>query len=103
MKIYMSTVIKVSITIIFPYENSNNLRLVFSHCASAQCHRIIKSIIHDNGNVYSCLVDASISFDRVHCRRLFKILIERKVFFKFIRLLLESYLRQLSCVACEFF
>ena len=45
MKIYMSTVIKVSITIIFPYENSNNLRLVFSHCASAQCHRIIKSII----------------------------------------------------------
>ena len=45
MKIYMSTVIKVSITKIFPYENSNNLRLVFSHCASAQCHRIIKSII----------------------------------------------------------
>ena len=44
-EIYMSTVIKVSITILFPYENSNNLRLVFSHCASAQCHRIIKSII----------------------------------------------------------
>ena len=26
--------------IIFPYENSNNLRLVFSHWAFAQCHRM---------------------------------------------------------------
>ena len=49
--------------------------------------------------VYSCLLDASKAFDKVHWGRLFKILIERKVSFLFIRLLLDSYLRQLTCVA----
>ena len=38
------------------------------------------------------------AFDRVHWGRLFKILIERNVSTLFIRLLLDSYIRQKSCV-----
>ena len=62
----------------------------------------INHYVNEGSNVYSCLLDASKAFDRVHWGRLFKILIERKVSFLFIRLLLDSYLRQLSCVAWGF-
>ena len=57
----------------------------------------INHYVNEGSNVYSCLLDA-----RVHWGRLFKILIERKVSFLFLRLLLDSYLRQLSCVAWGF-
>ena len=64
---------------------------------------IINHYVNDGSNVYSCSLDASKVFDRVHWGRRLKILIERKVYFLFIRLLLDSYLRQLSCVARGFF
>ena len=63
----------------------------------------INHYVNEGSNVYSCLLDASKAFDRVHWGRLFKILIERKVSFLFIRLLLDSYLRQLTCVAWGLF
>ena len=62
----------------------------------------INHYVNEGSNVYSCLLDASKAFDKVHWGRLFKILIERKVSFLFIRLLLDSYLTQLSCVAWGF-
>ena len=62
----------------------------------------INHYVNEGSNVYSCLLDASKAFDRVHWGRLFKILIERKVFFLCIRLLLDSYIRQLSCVSWGF-
>ena len=55
--------------------------------------------VNKDSNVYSCLIDASKAVDRVHWGRLFKILIQRKVSFLIIHLLLDSYLRQLACVA----
>ena len=63
----------------------------------------INYYVNECSNVYSCLLDASKAFGRVHWGRLFKILIERKVSFLFIRLLFDSYLRQLTCVAWGLF
>ena len=63
----------------------------------------INHFVNEGSNVYSCLLDASKAFDSVHWGILFKILIERKVYFVFIRIILDSYLRQLSCVAWGFF
>ena len=63
----------------------------------------INHYANEGCNVYSRLPDAIKAFDRVHWERLFKILIERKVSFFFIRLLLDSYLRQLTSVAWGLF
>ena len=63
----------------------------------------INHYVNEGSYVYSCLLDASKVFDSVHWGILFKSLIERKVSFVFIRLLLDSYLTQLSCVAWGFF
>ena len=41
----------------------------------------INYYVNEGSNVYSCLLDVSKAFDRVHWGRLFKILIERKVSF----------------------
>ena len=66
---------------------------------SAICIEIINHYVNEGSNVYSCLIDASKAFDRVHWGRLFKISIERNVSTLFIRLLLDSYIRQKSCVS----
>ena len=48
----------------------------------------------NHSNVYSCLLDASKAFDRVHYGKLFNILLYKKVPFVIIRLLLDAYIRQ---------
>ena len=50
--------------------------------------------VRRNTDVYSCLLDASKAFDKVHYGKLFKLLISRCVPFPIIRLLFDSYTRQ---------
>ena len=49
---------------------------------------------NNNSNVYSCLLDASKAFDKVHYGKLFHILLNRKVPLCIIRLLMDSFERQ---------
>ena len=47
-------------------------------------------------NVFSCLLDASRAFDRVHYGKLFNILLSKKLPICIIRMLLDCYIRQES-------
>ena len=51
-----------------------------------------------NSNVFSCLLDASKAFDKVHFGKLFKMLMKRKLPAVITRYLLDSYMRQELCV-----
>ena len=68
------------------YYNHVIYNLAFkSNHSTVLCTAIyIETINHyfdEGSNVYSCLIDASKAFDRVHWGRHFNILIERKVYF----------------------
>ena len=55
---------------------------------------IIIQYINNCSDVYSCLLDASKAFDRVHYGKLFRILLSKKLPILIIRWILDSYLRQ---------
>ena len=57
-------------------------------------HEIVNYYMSNNSNVYSCLLDASKAFDKVHYKKLFNILLNRKVPFCIIQLLTEIFERQ---------
>ena len=57
-------------------------------------HEIINHYLKNGSNVYSCLLDATKVFDKVHYGKLFRILLEKKVLFCTSRVLLDSYIRQ---------
>ena len=59
---------------------------------------IINQYINNGSDVYSCLLDASKAFDRVHYRKLFRILLSKKLPILIIKWILDSYLRQSVCV-----
>ena len=59
---------------------------------------IINQYINNGSDVYSCLLDASKAFDRLHYGKLFRILLAKKLPILIIRLILDSYLRQYVCV-----
>ena len=65
------------------------------------CSLIYKEVVNHylNGgsNVYSCLLDASKAFDRVHYGTLFRLLLKKEIPKCIIRLILDSYIRQTSC------
>ena len=69
------------------------------------CFAIYMDIIthyKTNGsNVYSCMLDASKAFDRVHFGTLFKLLLSRNIPIGIVRLLLDSYTRQQACAVWE--
>ena len=50
----------------------------------------------NGSNVYSCLLDASMAFDRIHYRKLFTILLSKEVPAFIVRYLSDSYIRQMS-------
>ena len=56
----------------------------------------INQYINNGSDVYSCLLDASKAFDRVHYGKLFRILLSKNL--PIIRWILDSYLRQSICV-----
>ena len=62
------------------------------------CSVIYKELIDNynrNGsNVYSCLLDASKAFDKIHYGKLFNVLLRKDVPFCIIRILLDAYTRQ---------
>ena len=47
---------------------------------------------NEGSDLYSCLIDVSKAFDRVYWRKLFSTLIENKVSFIFLRLIVDSYI-----------
>ena len=57
-------------------------------------HEIINHFVSNSSNVYSCLLDASKGFDKLHYVKLFHILLNRKVPFLIIRLLINSLERK---------
>lgn len=59
---------------------------------------VISHYLHSGSNVYSCLLDASKAFDRIHFGKLFRLLLERQVPFCVTRLVLDAYTRQMSRV-----
>ena len=50
--------------------------------------------VNRNSDVFSCLLDASKAFDKVHYGKLFQLLVKRDVPYIVIRLLFDSYTRQ---------
>ena len=57
-------------------------------------HESINHYMSNNSNGYSFLIDASKAFDKVHYVKLFHILLNQKVSFPIIRLLIDSFERQ---------
>ena len=69
--------------------------------STVMCSVIFKEIVdhylHHGSNVYSCLLDASKAFDRVHYGTLFRLLLKKDVPRCVIRLVFDSYIRQKAC------
>ena len=70
---------------------------------TAVCIETIDHYMNESSDVYSCLIDASKAFDRVHWGGLFSILIEKKVSYIFLCLIFDRYIRQKACVAWGIF
>jgi hypothetical protein len=89
---------------LFIYKNLQNLctsDLQFAYkkkLSTTTCTLVMKEIIKyymDNqSNVYSCLIDATKAFDKIHHDKLFQLLIDRGVSAVDMRLLLDLYERQ---------
>ena len=60
---------------------------------------VVSNYLQNGSNAYSCLLDASQAFDRIHFGKSFAILIERNVPLCFIRIVLDAYTRQQSRVS----
>ena len=76
-------------TIIISEHSTNMCTAVFTETVSYFVDR--------GSNVYACLLDASKAFDRVHYGKLFSLPLNRKMPAFFIRLIIDSYLRQATC------
>lgn len=69
--------------------------------STIMCTAIYKEVVNhyrcNGSDVYSCLLDASKAFDRLHFGKLFRILLKRNIPLGIIRLLFDSYIRQQAC------
>ena len=62
---------------------------------------IINQYKMKGSNVYSCMLDASKAFDRVHFGTLFRLLLKRNLRLGIAKLFLGSYTRQQACTIWE--
>ena len=62
---------------------------------------IINQYKMKGSNVYSCMLDASKAFDRVHFGTLFRMLLKLNLPLGILRLLLNIYSRQQACTVWE--
>ena len=60
---------------------------------------VIEHYVNGHSNVYSCLLDASKAFDKIHYGKLFKVLLSKNIDPHLIRIILNSYIRQKSRVS----
>ena len=71
--------------------------------STTMCTVILKEVIHHyingNSNVYCCLLDASKAFDEINYGKLFSTLLQRNINVYCIRLMVDSYVRQISLVS----
>ena len=71
--------------------------------STTMCTVILKEVLHHyingNSNVYCCLLDASKAFDKINYGKLFSTLLQRNVNVYCIRLIVDSYVRQISRVS----
>ena len=69
------------------------------------CSAIYMEIINQykikGSNVYSCMLDASKAFDRVHFGTLFRLLLKRNLPLGIVGLLLDSYTRRQACTVWD--
>ena len=63
----------------------------------------VNHYMNEGSDIYSCLIDTSKAFDRVHWGKLFSTLIEKNVSFIFLRLIFDSYIRQKNMCCMEYF
>ena len=73
--------------------------------STTMCTVILKEVIHNytngNSNVYCCLLDASKTFDEISYGKPFSTLLQRNINVYCIRLIVDSYVRQISRVSWE--
>ena len=66
---------------------------------------MIDNYNRNGSNAYSCFLDASKSFDKIHYGKLFNVLLRKDVPFCIVRILLDAYTRQQARVlwnTCNF-
>ena len=57
--------------------------------------------VNNNRSVYSCFLDASKAFDKVHCGKLFNLMLKRGVPSLMVRFIIDGYIRYRMCAQWE--
>ena len=78
----------------YGYRNNHSTTMT---CTTSD--EVIHHYINGNSNVYCCLLDASKAFDKINYGKLFFTLLQRNVNVYCIRLIVDSYVRQVSRVS----
>ena len=75
----------------------------FTVMCSLLYHEVINHYLCNGSNVYSCLLDASKAFDKVHYGTMFSILLNKNVPYCIIRLLMDSYVSDMESLSFHIF
>ena len=82
----------------FAIQDHNDRYIYFFQIGLGQLYKdVVNHYLNSGSYVYSCLLDASKAYDRVHYGTLFRLLLTKCVPMGFIRLVLDGYIRQKAC------